>query len=41
MGRRKKEWTPADLDMWNEIFKLTASVRKPAIAKGRRSLVRN
>ncbi len=41
MGRRKKEWTQADRDMWDEIFKLTASVRKPAIAKGRRSLVRN
>ena len=41
MSRRKKKWTPADLGMWEEIFKLTASVRKPAIAKGRRALARN
>jgi UDP-N-acetylglucosamine diphosphorylase/glucosamine-1-phosphate N-acetyltransferase len=40
MSRRKKEWTQADRDMWDEIFKITAPVRKPAIAKGRRSLVR-
>ncbi|MBN2296754.1 MAG: hypothetical protein JXM70_30290 [Pirellulales bacterium] len=41
MSRRGKEWTQADRDMWDEIFKLTAPVRKPAIAKGRRSLARH
>ena len=41
MSRRKKEWTQADRDMWEEIFKLTEPVRKPAIEKGRRSLVRS
>ena len=41
MGRRGCKWTEADLKMWDEIFKLTAPVRQPAIAKGRRSLVRH
>ncbi|MHC4404962.1 MAG: putative sugar nucleotidyl transferase [Planctomycetota bacterium] len=38
MGRRKQEWTPALLAMWNEIYELTAPPRNDAIKKGRRAL---
>ncbi len=38
MGRRKKDWTPALENMWEEIFRLTAPVRNEAIKKGRRAL---
>ena len=41
MPRRGREWTEADEAMWNEIFDMTAAVRKPAIAKGRRMLAGN
>ncbi len=40
MSRRKSQWTEADRKMWDEIFKLTDATRRPAIAKGRRELVR-
>lgn len=38
MGRRKREWTPAQLAMWDAIFDMTAGPRKEAIEKGRRQL---
>jgi UDP-N-acetylglucosamine diphosphorylase/glucosamine-1-phosphate N-acetyltransferase len=38
MGRRKRQWTPAQEAMWNEIFNLTAGPRNEAIQKGRREL---
>lgn len=38
MGRRKREWTPAQEAMWDEIFNMTAPPRKEAIKKGRRTL---
>jgi UDP-N-acetylglucosamine diphosphorylase/glucosamine-1-phosphate N-acetyltransferase len=38
MSRRKKEWTPAQEMMWNEIFNLTAPARLVAVKKGRRAL---
>jgi len=38
MGRRGREWSPAQLAMWEEIFRLTAAPRKEAIKKGRRAL---
>jgi UDP-N-acetylglucosamine diphosphorylase/glucosamine-1-phosphate N-acetyltransferase len=40
MSRRKCEWTPAMETMWNVIFEMTAPVRKKAIKKGRRSLLK-
>ena len=41
MPRRGRQWTPAEEAMWDEIFKMTAPTRKPAIAKGRRVLAGN
>ena len=38
MGRRKREWTPAEEAMWDEVFKLTAAPRNEAVKKGRRVL---
>jgi UDP-N-acetylglucosamine diphosphorylase/glucosamine-1-phosphate N-acetyltransferase len=38
MGRRKREFTPAQQAMWDEIFKLTAPERTEAVKKGRRAL---
>jgi UDP-N-acetylglucosamine diphosphorylase/glucosamine-1-phosphate N-acetyltransferase len=38
MSRRRREWTPAQEAMWDEIFQLTAGPRKAAIDKGRRTL---
>jgi len=38
MGRRKREWTPAEQAMWDEVFKLTAPERNEAVKKGRRAL---
>ncbi len=38
MGRRKRQWTPAEEAMWDEVFKLTAPARNEAIKKGRRVL---
>ncbi len=38
MGRRKREWTPAEQAMWDEVFKLTAPQRGEAVKKGRRAL---
>ena len=36
MGRRGQEWTPAQEAMWDEIFKITAPMRKELVKKGRR-----
>jgi hypothetical protein len=38
MGRRKREYTPAQEAMWDEIFNLTAPERDEAVKKGRRAL---
>jgi len=40
MSRRKCEWTPAMEEMWNAVFEMTAPVRKKAIKKGRRTLLK-
>ncbi len=40
MSRRKCEWTPATEAMWNVVFEMTAPVRKKAIKKGRRTLLK-
>ncbi|MFC1792097.1 putative sugar nucleotidyl transferase [Planctomycetota bacterium] len=40
MSRRKCEWTPAMETMWNAIFEMTAPVRKKAIKKGRKALLK-
>jgi len=40
MSRRKCEWTPAMEAMWNAVFEMTAPVRKKAIKKGRRTLLK-
>jgi UDP-N-acetylglucosamine diphosphorylase/glucosamine-1-phosphate N-acetyltransferase len=40
MPRRGQQWTEADEAMWDEIFKITAPARKPALQKGRRTLAR-
>jgi hypothetical protein len=40
MSRRKCEWTPAMEAMWNAVFEMTAPVRKTAIKKGRRTLLK-
>ena len=40
MSRRKCEWTPATEAMWNAVFEMTAPVRKKAIKKGRRTLLK-
>jgi UDP-N-acetylglucosamine diphosphorylase / glucose-1-phosphate thymidylyltransferase / UDP-N-acetylgalactosamine diphosphorylase / glucosamine-1-phosphate N-acetyltransferase / galactosamine-1-phosphate N-acetyltransferase len=41
MPRRGCQWTAADEAMWDEIYQMTESTRKPAIAKGRRVLAGN
>lgn len=38
MGRRGREWTPAQQAMWDEIFNMTAGPRNEAIKRGRRAL---
>jgi hypothetical protein len=38
MGRRKRQWTPAQQAMWDEIFRLTEGPRNEAVKKGRRAL---
>lgn len=38
MGRRKREFTPAQQAMWDAIYELTAPQREEAIRKGRRLL---
>lgn len=38
MGRRKRQWTPAQQAMWDEIFRLTEGPRLEAVKKGRRAL---
>ncbi len=40
MSRRKCEWTPVMEAMWNAVFEMTAPVRKKAIKKGRRTLLK-
>lgn len=39
MGRRKRQWTEAQEQMWNEVFQMTAPARNEAIKRGRRALV--
>jgi UDP-N-acetylglucosamine diphosphorylase/glucosamine-1-phosphate N-acetyltransferase len=39
-GRRKVEWTPDDLDLWEKIYEITAPERDEAIRKGRKQMVR-
>ena len=38
MGRRKKEWTPADEAMWDAVYELTAPQRDEAVRRGRRQM---
>jgi UDP-N-acetylglucosamine diphosphorylase/glucosamine-1-phosphate N-acetyltransferase len=38
MGRRQRQWTPAQQAMWDEIFRLTEGPRLEAVQKGRRAL---
>ena len=38
MSRRKKQWTPAEEQMWDAIFEITAPVRNDAIKRGRRQM---
>jgi len=38
MGRRKRQWTAAQEQMWDEVFQLTAPVRNEAVKRGRRAL---
>ncbi len=40
MGRRGREWTPAQEAMWEAVFESTAPARNEAIKKGRRSMVK-
>jgi UDP-N-acetylglucosamine diphosphorylase/glucosamine-1-phosphate N-acetyltransferase len=40
MGRRECEWTPAMEAMWDAVFEMTAPVRKKAIKKGRKMLLK-
>ncbi len=40
MGRRRREWTPAQEAMWEAVFDSTAPARNAAIKKGRRSMVK-
>jgi UDP-N-acetylglucosamine diphosphorylase/glucosamine-1-phosphate N-acetyltransferase len=39
-GRRKVEWTQDDVDLWEEIYEITAPERDEAIRKGRRQMAR-
>ncbi len=41
MPRRGCQWTDADEAMWDEVYKMTEPVRRPAIEKGRRMLARS
>ncbi len=38
LGRRGLEWTPAQQNMWDEVFKMTSASRNEAIKKGRRAM---
>jgi len=38
MGRRGMEWTPAQQDMWDEIFNITAEPRNDLVKQGRREM---
>ena len=38
MGRRKKEWTPADEAMWDAVYELTAPQRDEAVRRSRRQM---
>ena len=40
MGRRKCQWTPAELAMWDAVFEMTAPQRDEAVRRGRRKLLR-
>ena len=40
MGRRGLEWTDAQEAMWDAVFEMTAASRAPAIAKGRKAMMR-
>ncbi|MCK4851228.1 MAG: hypothetical protein KAT11_07750, partial [Phycisphaerae bacterium] len=39
MGRRQCQWTPAEEEMWDAIFEITAPVRDEAIRRGRRQML--
>ena len=39
MSRRQCQWTPAEEDMWDAIFEITAPVRDEAIRRGRRQML--
>jgi len=38
MGRRGRQWTEVERDMWDAVFELTAAPRDAAIKKGRRKM---
>ncbi|MEO2012530.1 MAG: putative sugar nucleotidyl transferase [Pirellulaceae bacterium] len=38
VGRRGREWSAAQVSMWEEIFKITASPRLEAVKQGRRAM---
>jgi len=38
MGRRQRQWTPAQQAMWDDVFHLTEGPRLEAVKKGRRAL---
>lgn len=40
MGRRKCQWTPAEMAMWDAVFEMTAPQRDEAVRRGRRKLLR-
>ena len=40
MSRRGLEWTDAQETMWDAVFAMTAESRDPAIAKGRKAMLR-
>ena len=39
MSRRKCQWTQTEQDMWDAVFKMTASIRKQAVKKGRKAML--
>ncbi len=40
MGRRKQQWTEADLAMWETIFEMTSPMRDEMVRRGRRKMLR-
>jgi len=41
MGRRKRQWSDAQLALWEAVYELTAPQRDVAVKKGRRSLLKS